>query len=347
VFSGNDFVGIGDSELDLELAGGGSSTINTANATISFDGSPANAMTGFTSFDLDNNDTFVAGTGNYIVNFAADPDTLVFLPTSGNVVLNNVDPSNLVLDFSGFGGLSETEVQADTTTSSGSTFIAIPGAGTIELADYTGTIPTGDVSFACYAAGTRIATPNGEIAVEDLRQGQLVRTHFGGTVAVQWIGHRRIDTRRHPRPQAVWPIRVAADAFAPGVPQRPLLLSPDHAVFLHDVLIPIHCLINGTSIAQQQMAEVTYYHVELPSHDVLLAENLPAESYLDTGNRGVFANRDGLTTLHPDFSSLKWQVESCAPLIVVGPELDTARERVNTVAAAVMAKRVAEAGQAA
>ncbi len=50
-------------------------------------------------------------------------------------------------------------------------------------------------------------------------------------------------------------------------------------------MIPVHCLINGTTIRQVAADAVTYYHVELPRHDVILAEGLPAESYLDTGNR--------------------------------------------------------------
>jgi len=323
VFTGNDFVGVGHSELDLSLSGGGSSTVDTAHSTLSLDGSAANAMTGFTSFDLDNDDVFVAGSGTYDVNFAADPDTLVFLPTSGSVELNGVTSSNLVLDFSGFDGLTPTDVQNDTTSSDGSTFIVLPGGGTIDLSGYTGGIPAGDISFAvaCYAAGTRIATPDGEAAVEALRAGHLVRSHFGGAVAVQWIGHVRIDASRHPHKQAVWPIRVGADAFAPGVPLRPLFLSPDHAVFWHDVLIPIRCLINGTSIAQQRVDDVTYYHVELPCHDVLLAENLPAESYLDTGNRSDFANGGPVRTLHPDFNRDVWEGQSCAPLMQEGAEV--------------------------
>ncbi len=35
-----------------------------------------------------------------------------------------------------------------------------------------------------------------------------------------------------------------------------------------------------------------YWHLELPHHDLILAEGLSAESYLDTGNRGAF------TTIH-------------------------------------------------
>ena len=33
---------------------------------------------------------------------------------------------------------------------------------------------------------------------------------------------------------------------------------------------------------------MTYYHVELSTHDVILAEGLATESYLDTGNRAAF-----------------------------------------------------------
>ena len=38
------------------------------------------------------------------------------------------------------------------------------------------------------------------------------------------------------------------------------------------------------------MEEAHYFHIELSEHDVLLAEGLTAESYLDTGNRDVFAD---------------------------------------------------------
>jgi hypothetical protein len=38
----------------------------------------------------------------------------------------------------------------------------------------------------------------------------------------------------------------------------------------------------------ERVEEVTYYHVELATHDVILADGLPCESYLDTGNRAAF-----------------------------------------------------------
>jgi hypothetical protein len=185
----------------------------------------------------------------------------------------------------------------------------------------------------CFAAGTRIMARRGEVAVEHLREGDVVWSQFAGWTEVRWIGHRKVDCRRHPKPEKVWPVRVAAGAFGSGRPCRDLLLSPDHALFLCDVLIPIKHLINGTSIVQVPTDAVTYYHVELRRHDILLAEGLWAESYLDTGDRENFANGGAHVALHPEFAIRTWDAAGCAPLIVGGPQLVQARLWVNALAA--------------
>ena len=118
---------------------------------------------------------------------------------------------------------------------------------------------------------------------------------------------------------------VAAGAFGPALPSRDLYLSPDHALFVDGVLIPVKLLVNGSSVRQVAVDEVTYYHVELPAHEVLLAEGLPAESYLDVDDRSSFANGGGTTALHPDFGALRWEADACARLVVTGPELNAAR----------------------
>jgi hypothetical protein len=66
--------------------------------------------------------------------------------------------------------------------------------------------------------------------------------------------------------------------------------------------------------------------VELRQHDVLLAEGLPAESYLDTGDRTNFANGGAVVTLHPTWGDT-WELEGCAPLVVRGALLDAIRRR--------------------
>jgi hypothetical protein len=103
-------------------------------------------------------------------------------------------------------------------------------------------------------------------------------------------------------------------------------------VFIGDVLIPVKYLLNGTTITQVPVEEVTYYHVELPRHAVLLAELLPTESYLDTGDRSNFVSGNGPIALHPDFASRIWDAEGCAPLVVTGPALEAARRWVAAMA---------------
>ena len=185
---------------------------------------------------------------------------------------------------------------------------------------------------ACFAAGTRILTARGEVPVEQLRVGDGVPTPSGRLRRIGWIGRRRIEAERHPTPADMQPIRISTHAFAPGQPRRDLLLSPDHAVFADGVLIPVRYLANGDTLRPQPMREITYFHIELndpngqPIHDVLLAEGLPTESYLDTGNRGAF---DGETTPPQSaaFARATWVARGCAPLQIDGPQQQLCRKR--------------------
>ena len=208
------------------------------------------------------------------------------------------------------------------------------------LSDSTAGALRMEVDIACFAAGTRIATASGETAVEHLRPGKMVRTQSGRLAPIRWIGHRRIDCRRHPKPDSVRPIAIAPGAFGPGRPARPLLLSPDHAVFVDDRLVPIRHLVNGATITPCSAARVTYYHVELDQHDIMLAAGLPVESYLDTGNRHAFANAPSVTVLHPELGAgtqsrlarAIWAARGCAPLLEEGLALTVLRRRLHTQA---------------
>jgi hypothetical protein len=176
----------------------------------------------------------------------------------------------------------------------------------------------------CYVAGTRILTERGEVAVERLRVGDRVITVAGKSRVLQpikWMGRRRLDLTTHPRPATAAPIRIGRGAFADNVPARDLLVSPDHAIFVDGVLIAARQLVNRTTIRQETgRASVDYFHVELDSHAILLAEGLPAESYLDTANRGFFSNSGDPLTLHPDLtedrSELSRAAGACAPFVV-------------------------------
>jgi T5SS/PEP-CTERM-associated repeat protein len=181
----------------------------------------------------------------------------------------------------------------------------------------------------CFAEGTLLLTARGPVAVEDLSEGDLLVTgEDAREEPIRWIGRRAVNCIVHPKPEQVWPVRVSRHAFGRDQPSRGLYLSPDHAVFVNDVLVPVKYLLNGTSIAQMRRKTVTYYHVELPHHELILAEGLAVESYLDVGDRSNFENGGGAIALFPNFTSLKWETEGCAPLVVTGPELEAARAMV-------------------
>ncbi len=181
-------------------------------------------------------------------------------------------------------------------------------------------------SAACFAEGTRIATLRGPVPVEAVRPGDRVLLVDGGSAPVIWVGSRDIDCAAHPRPAEVWPIRIEAGAMAPGRPERDLFLSPDHAVLLDGVLIPVRYLVNGATVARRPVARIRYFHIELPRHAALLAENLPAESFLDTGNRGAFDGEAAGARGDPADALRRWQTASLAPLVAGGPRLARVRQ---------------------
>ena len=194
--------------------------------------------------------------------------------------------------------------------------------------------------ISCFAAGTLIETAAGPIAVEDLSVGDAVLTADDETIEpVIWIGHRTIDCASHPHPDAVWPVRIRAGAFGAMSPSRDLFLSPDHAVFVNGVLVPVKLLINEATIRQIPRDRITYFHIELPRHAVILAEQLPVESYLDTGDRAQFSGGP-VIALYPDFVARTWEMAGCAELVTTGARLEAARASL----AAATAPRAAVAG---
>jgi hypothetical protein len=247
---------------------------------------------------------------------------------SGGVAIYSGGSGSDVLTFSYSVGAGESDV--GTLAIRG---VALPSGASIvdtagNSANLTGALSASldlSVDVACFAAGTRIATERGAVTVERLSAGDRVRTAAGRIEALTWVGRRRIDCCRHPRPHDVRPVRVRAGAFGPGRPSRDLRLSPDHAVFAGGALIPIRYLLNGATIIQEDAASVTYYHLELAAHDLLLAEGLACESYLDTGNRSAFADADVPMVLHPDFARRMWDERAYAPLVIEGPRVSAVR----------------------
>jgi hypothetical protein len=122
----------------------------------------------------------------------------------------------------------------------------------------------------------------------------------------------------------VWPVRIQSGAFGEDLPVRDLWVSPFHSILLEGVLVQVEKLVNGATIVQVPRERVEYWHVELDSHDILLAEGLPAESYLDVGNRTAFVNGGDYLEAYPDFAP-KDGSETCVPLVKEGPVIERAK----------------------
>jgi hypothetical protein len=153
----------------------------------------------------------------------------------------------------------------------------------------------------CFMAGTVIRTPEGETAVETLKRGDLVVTADGLAKPVSWLGRQTISTV-FADPMRVWPIRIKAGALAENVPARDLVLSPDHAVLVEGALIHAGALVNGASIVRELRVPrfFVYYHVELDDHSLVLAENTPAETFIDNVDRLAFDNWAEHDELYPN-----------------------------------------------
>ncbi|WP_245890470.1 Hint domain-containing protein [Roseovarius confluentis] len=144
----------------------------------------------------------------------------------------------------------------------------------------------------CFAAGTLIATPDGETAVEALCAGDLVTTAKGRAVPVKWIGRQT----RLPffSGAAAAPVRIKAGALGDGLPHNDLTVTGDHGMILDGLVINASALVNGTTIDWVPMTDlpdrVTYYHIETEEHDVIVANGAAAETFIDYVSRQKFDN---------------------------------------------------------
>ncbi len=171
----------------------------------------------------------------------------------------------------------------------------------------------------CFLAGTRIATPHGEVPVEQLVAGDTVLTNSGAAQPIVWIGTGCVLATRGRR-NAATPVIVRKGAIADNVPYRDLHVTKGHSLFIDGALIPVEYLINHRTILFDDHAqEVSIYHIELAAHDVLIADGAPAETYRDDGNRWLFQN-----------GNLGWEQEAkppCAPVLTGGSLVDAVWRR--------------------
>lgn len=157
------------------------------------------------------------------------------------------------------------------------------------------TSPFTEQNFShCFAAGTLIATPTGDVPVEDLVAGQQVLTADGRAVTVVFVGWQDIDRRFGAAASGTTLVRIAAGALGDGLPRRDLTVTGNHAMMLDGLLVTAAALVNGRTIrvlARHETAVVVrVHHVETEAHEVLLAEGAATESFVDYAGRRTLGN---------------------------------------------------------
>jgi hypothetical protein len=220
----------------------------------------------------------------------ADGDAIDVTPFAGGDTLSYSSTGHTVT-IASWDGSQQESLHFSATTDVSKIFLATAtdsGAATVDQLTF------------CFMAGTMIRTPTGETPVEALKRDDLVLTADGRALPVSWLGRQTIRAR-FSDPLRNWPIRICRDALAENTPCRDLLLSPDHAVMVDGVLIHAGALVNGATILRERAVPETfvYYHVELDDHALILAENVPAETFIDTVDRMHFDNWDEHEALYP------------------------------------------------
>ena len=161
-----------------------------------------------------------------------------------------------------------------------------------------------DSAFSAFGRGTAIATPEGDVAVEDLQPGDRISTFDGEERTLVWIGSSNFipaDTG-----QRVPHIRIMPGAFGKNSPAAPLTVGPG-ARLLHTpehlrgedgdlrCLTPLDRFVDGDAVIQvAPPTPVRLFHLCLDRHALLCVHGLPMESF-HPGTTGLSGVEDGLS----------------------------------------------------
>ncbi len=192
--------------------------------------------------------------------------------------------------------------------------------GTITATTFVNTstqVAVGALSPPCFAAGTRIRTPQGDVPVENLQAGDMVETLDHGPQPLRWIGRRTVDgTGKHA------PVCISKGALGND---RDILVSPQHRMLLRDwraevyfgepeVLAAAKHLCNGDTIYVSARPQVEYFHLLFDNHEILFAENAPSESY-QPGEYLLETDR----AIHSELLDIFPRLETSAPSEIWAP----------------------------
>lgn len=182
-----------------------------------------------------------------------------------------------------------------------------------------------NTNVTCFTRGTLIGTPNGAVAIENLRVGDLVMTRDHGPQPIRWIGSRLLSCADLTDNPKLRPVRISAGALGPDIPQSDLIVSPQHRILVrsniaqkmfgtHEVLVAAKQLLQVTGIdIDQKPGGVEYFHILFDRHEVVLSNNAETES-LFTGPEAMksigSAARAEIFAIFPELQELDYEPQA-------------------------------------
>jgi len=151
----------------------------------------------------------------------------------------------------------------------------------------------------CFLKGTNVSLKAGVLPVEALSTSQVLASQ-DQLARIKWIGYQR-RTPEFAQFDDYLPVKICAGALEENVPVRDLYLSPDHAVLVDGHLIHAQALVNGRTIIKmtEWEGDIEYYHIETENHEIIFAEGVPCETFIDNVSREQFDNYAEYQALYP------------------------------------------------
>ena len=254
---------------------------------------------------------------------AVDINGNVYISDTNNNCVRRINTQGIITTIAGMGpnngGYNGDNILATNAELKYPNGIEIDPLGNIYIADAGNNIIrkltlSDPPPIICFMKGTQILSEKGYIPVENLKVGdqlitsgkiiknnKLERSQASNLVfpykQIQWIGSFTVD---QPNINS-YPIclkRGSIDKKA-NMPSSDLYVSPEHSICVNNRMIPAKYLVNGKTIFQDTSLKnksIEYYHIEMPYHCAIISNGISSESYIDSGNRGMF--NDASTKQH-------------------------------------------------
>ncbi|WP_299041451.1 Hint domain-containing protein [uncultured Tateyamaria sp.] len=278
------------------------------------------------------NDTLIGGTGDDTLLGGAGED-LITLGPDNDQAQGGTGSDRFIFDGLGnhniIGGEDADGLDIDVLDLTGVRANVIPDgpnseSGTVELLDDNGNVARRvtyeeiEQIIICFTPGTRIATPKGEIAVEQLQAEDKVFTRDNGAQTLRWVGRRDLTPDEMRGNDSFQPVLIRQGALGKGLPERDMLVSPQHRMLVNsdlaevmfeerEVLIAAKHLTGLDGVDQVKTGAVSYLHLMFDQHEVVLADGAWSESFQpgDHSLRGIGGDqRAEVLTLFPELDTL-------------------------------------------